>query len=117
MNFRNNLFLLVKNKYGFSGWITIIIRLLFDYVAVFKFIASGEINVAKSVLSAHCDFFKKLSLFRKKRKLLKSTIVKIHHPEIYRRSIVFDFFIKRKKFFTQLTFGGRKGEKETGRSL
>ena len=104
LNFRNNLFLLVKNKHGISGWITIIIRLLFDYVAVFKFLASGEINVAKSVLSAHCDFFKKLNLFRKKRKSLKSSIIKKHHPEIYRRSIVFDFFIKSRKFFTQLSF-------------
>ena len=96
LNFRNNLFLLVKNKHGFNGLIIIVLRIFLDYIAILKHFFSGEFSFSKSIILAHLDFVKKLSLFMKKRKLLKKTLIKKKHAETYKGSIVFDFFIRKK---------------------
>jgi GT2 family glycosyltransferase len=103
LNFRNNLFLLVKNKYGLRGWLTIIIRLLFDYIAFFRYLFSGKFSFSQSIIAAHLDFIKKLPHFLLKRRQLKLLTTKIKHNEIYKRSIVFDFYILKKKKYSMLS--------------
>jgi len=104
-NFRNNLFLLVKNRHGFNGWLILIFRIILDYVAVLKYLFTGKFSLFKSIISAHWDFIKKLPLFVKKRKQLNWSIKKcINHSETYKRSIVYDFFIMKKKIFNELSF-------------
>jgi GT2 family glycosyltransferase len=102
LNFRNNLFLLVKNKHGLNGWITIVIRLLLDYIAVFKYLFARKFSFSKSIIAAHWDFIKKLPRFLLKRRKSKLLINKNKFNEIYKRSIVFDFYILKKKKFSML---------------
>jgi len=103
LNFRNNLFLLLKNKHGFYGWITIIIRMLMDYISVLKYLITGKFSLAFSIICAHWAFINKLPLFVKKRRQLSKTFKYEKSYELYRRSIVFDFYIINKKKFSNLS--------------
>ena len=96
LNFRNNLFLIVKNKHGFRGWITLIFRILLDYITVLKYLVTGKFSLAKSIIAAHWNFIKKLPMFIRKRRILKPSVVKKNHSEIYKGAIVFDFYILKK---------------------
>ncbi|WP_075591148.1 glycosyltransferase family 2 protein [Labilibacter marinus] len=102
LNFRNNLFLLTKNIAKNKLFIKLIQRMLLDGIAAIKFLASNEINNFLSVLKAHFSFY---SLFRTmyKKRLLNLKYTKINkHPEIYSRSIVVQFFIKKRRQYSQL---------------
>lgn len=99
LNFRNNLFLIVKNKHGLKGWITLIIRMLLDYIAIFKYLLSVKFSLSKSIIAAHLDFIKKLSLFTKKRKQLKILTIKRKHDEIYKGSVVFEFYLLKRRHY------------------
>ena len=72
LNFRNNLYLLIKNDYRKNWWYYMLIRLILDGVASFRFLFLREFSNVGAVLKAHfsvyADFFKLM----KKRKKLKS---------------------------------------------
>lgn len=97
LNFRNNLFLLYKNLPQNMFYRTIFTRMLLDGVAYLKFAISLEFKNAKSVFKAHMHFYKALSTLKVKRKALQNTIVKTNHSEIYPKSIVYKYFIKKKR--------------------
>lgn len=103
LNFRNNLFLIYKNIH-IHYYRRMIIRYLFDFIAFIKFLISFEFKNALAVVKAHWEFIKKRQYFNEKRiKNEKLAIVK-DIPTIYNGSIVFDFFLKGKKYFHQLNF-------------
>ncbi|MDR2928468.1 MAG: glycosyltransferase family 2 protein [Cytophagaceae bacterium] len=102
LNFRNNLFLLVKNKQG-AYVLTLFCRMLLDGIALLRNLAGGEFAMAKSILLAHCDFYRQLPLFIRKRKVLQPSVTKKRHAEIYKGSIVFDFFVRGIRYFSSLT--------------
>lgn len=103
LNFRNNLYLLYKNVH--IHYIKIIsIRYIFDFMAFAKFLLSFEFSNAVAVLKAHRDFFIHRKNFKTKRlENLKLASVK-NIPTLYKGSIVIDFFLKGKKYFSQLNF-------------
>jgi GT2 family glycosyltransferase len=105
LNFRNNLLLLQNNLPFWRAVFTIIIRIWMDLLAIFRFLNEGKRKDAWAVSRAHQNFV--LSLFKSKdqrpavsgkKKLPK------HYPlkGIYKGSIVWAFFIKKKKHFTEL---------------
>jgi GT2 family glycosyltransferase len=104
LNFRNNLFLILKNEPGSSVFLILFIRFWLDIAALLLFLLNGEFKNALAISKAHFHFLKKAGLFYKKRKLLKPFITKFSHPEIYRGSIAWDFFIRKKRYFSQLNF-------------
>ncbi|MCL2073371.1 MAG: glycosyltransferase family 2 protein [Marinilabiliaceae bacterium] len=104
LNYRNNLFLLIKNRHGLKGWIIIWIRMILDNISLIKFLFSGNFLVVKSIILAHFAFLKKMPIFIKKRKILRYSLLKKEHAEIYKGSIVFDFFIRKKKRFKEIKF-------------
>jgi GT2 family glycosyltransferase len=104
LNFRNNLFLLYKNLPEGKLYKTFIIRMIFDGVAALQFLVTGQIKAFANVFAAHVDFYKSLGVLRKKRKVLLSKTIATNHPEIYKGSLVFDFFIAKKKTFSSLNF-------------
>ena len=104
LNFRNNLFLLYKNLPKGKFYKTLIIRMILDGVAAFQFLFTGQFIAFTKVLGAHRDFYKSLGKLRNKRNDLIAKSVKTHHPEIYNGSIIFDFFIARKRKFSSLNF-------------
>lgn len=104
LNFRNNLYLLVKNAPS-NGFISLLItRLLLDNIATVKFLTSFEPSYSLAVIKAHLSFYKRLLYFLKKRRLLLHEITENKHNEMYNKSIVFDYFIRKKQKFSQLNF-------------
>ncbi len=102
-NFRNNLFLLHKNLPVKRRFSIIFARLILDWLSAFVYLFSLKFSFFASVTKAHFDFC------RNRNKIIKNYIkIEKSEPkninEIYNRSIVFDYFVKKNKKFTQLQF-------------
>ena len=93
LNFRNNLFLLYKNLKHPSS--IILQRLLLDGLAAIKFLIEGKIKHVFSIIKAHFDFYKEI------RKITKEKLNQTH-AELYPKSIVLSYYLKRKKKFSEL---------------
>ncbi len=104
LNFRNNLFLLYKNLPGRLFIPTLLIRMILDGIAAIQFLITGQLSAFTRVLAAHRDFYKNLKKLRLKRAKLANSVTITNHPEIYRGSIIFDFFIAKRKKFSDLDF-------------
>jgi len=108
LNFRNNLFLLFKNLAQGKLYSILLGRMVLDGVAAIQFLVTGQFKAFLKVLEAHRDFYRSLGKLRKKRKELMSKVVISNHTEIYKGSLIFDFFITRKKKFSSLKFATRE---------
>ena len=104
LNFRNNLFLLYKNLPQRILYKTLTTRMLLDGIAAFQFLFTGQFKAFIRVLQAHTDFYKSLDKLRQKRAALLTKSNSANHPEIYGGSIIFDFFIAKKRRFSSLNF-------------
>lgn len=104
LNFRNNLFLLYKNLPEGKLYKTLFIRMLLDGLAALQFLTTGQINAFVKVFTAHIDFYKSHGKLRKKRKELLLKTVVADHPEIYKGSLIFNFFVAKKRTFSSLNF-------------
>jgi GT2 family glycosyltransferase len=114
LNFRNNLFLLYKNLPPGQLVKTLTPRMILDGVAAIQFLLTGQFRAVFSVLRAHAGFYNSLKRLKKQRKSLTATCVKTIHPEIYRGSLIYDFYIARKRTFSALKFQSlRAAETET----
>ncbi len=108
LNFRNSLIMVAKNKSGFSLFANIVIRLLLDGVAGIKFLLSGQPKDCWAIIRAHFSFYGKIGTIRKRRaieSLAISTNQLNHKIKIagwYQHSIVYEYFIKGKKYFSDL---------------
>ncbi|WP_282039096.1 glycosyltransferase family 2 protein [Saccharicrinis aurantiacus] len=102
LNFRNNLFLLTKNLPRNKWLFKLIERMIIDGIAALKFLASLEIKNFWSVLKAHLSFYKHLPLFYKKRRKNLKYTTQNKHPEIYQHSIVFQFFFRGIRKYSDL---------------
>ncbi len=94
LNYRNNLLMLYKNleKDRFK---IIFSRLVLDGISSLKFLKEGRPQHIFYIVKAHLYFFSALKKFKKKRpKQFLATL----HPE----SIVYSYFVERKKTFNQL---------------
>lgn len=100
-NFRNSLLMLLKNLPA-SKLYVIFIRLLFDWFSIIKFILSLSFANALAVLRAHIAFFRLIPDCLKKRKRLRQISELKGHKEIYSKSIVIDFFLRKRRFFSML---------------
>lgn len=107
LNFRNNLFLLYKNLPKGKLFNIIFFRMILDGVAAIQFMATGQFKPFLMVLKAHLDFYRNLKKLRLKRKVLLQKVTTPNHPEVYHGSLIFDFFIARKKKFSSLNFKTR----------
>jgi hypothetical protein len=101
LNFRNNLWLLYKNLPSNHLWQTIFIRLFLDGVAAFKLLAEFNVNGIKSVVKAHFQFWKSIPELRKKRKTILRK-VESGLPGHIQKSIVFQFYFRKRKYFSEL---------------
>lgn len=102
LNFRNNLFLILKNyRHGNVGW-RIFRRLILDGIAGLRFVSEGNLSFCLAVLKAHFSFYKKFFLMLKKRKQEKLSDDQINLKGLYKKSIIFAFFLHKKTHFHQL---------------
>ncbi|MCT4602703.1 MAG: glycosyltransferase family 2 protein [Marinifilum sp.] len=102
LNFRNNLLMLYKNLSSNTLISTFFFRMILDGVAAFKFLLGGEFANFAAVFKAHMSFYTMIGKFRKKRKELLPLVITNHHKEIYRNSIIFDYFIRSKKSYSEI---------------
>lgn len=104
LNFRNNLYLLYKNLPEGRAFSLIFQRMLLDGVAALKFLLSFEFNNFYAVFRSHVQFYITLNKFKNKRKENLEKMVIVEHSTMYKHSIVADFFLRKKKYFSDLPF-------------
>ncbi|MEJ6978923.1 glycosyltransferase family 2 protein [Pedobacter sp. P351] len=105
LNFRNNLAMLLKNLAPGSVFSILFIRFWLDFISLLKLIFEGKFQHAKAINKAHVAFFKDFSKNKKKR---LSNGLHFNSTGIFTGSIVWEYFIKKRKLFSQL---GMKPEK------
>lgn len=93
LNFRNNLLMLYKNAPGF-GWM-LLPKLMLDGVAGLSFLARGQVANCWAIAKAHIYFYTHFWRFRR-------TVNKVRSRHIYPRSLVWAYFVKGKKKFSDL---------------
>lgn len=97
LNFRNTLFNLLKNVSGIKAYLFIFLRLCLDALAGVRFIFEGKPRHTWAVVISHFSFYK--YFFRIKKKRIKG---KKPSPYFKTKSIVWEYFVKKKKYFHQL---------------
>lgn len=114
LNFRNNLFILVKNYHYGSLTRLIIKRMLLDGVAAFRFLTEGKWSYFTAVFKAHVSFYSKLPLMLRKRKAIRAGLVNPpsgrqaaapNRKGWYTGSIIREYFLQKKQRFDQLDQG------------
>lgn len=101
LNFRNNLWMLQKNLPGTRVYAILFLRLWLDLFALIKFLLAGHFRDALAVHKAHLSFFRHFFRVHKSRK--KQASVPDKTFGIYKGSILWSYFIKRKRKFSELT--------------
>jgi GT2 family glycosyltransferase len=104
LNFRNNLWMLFKNLPKEQFKRTFFTRMVLDGVAALKFLVGINFTGFWAVVKAHAAFYKNLSELRRKRKEIQQEIVIKQHPEMCPKSIMWKFFIQKKRKFSDLEF-------------
>ena len=95
LNYRNDLFLLLKNLPKRRLAITFFIRFFLDILAAFVFLLQGHGKDCKSVFKAMHAFVKGYTSMKQKRGVISEDAYRMMYPH----SIVFARFIQRKKYF------------------
>ncbi len=96
LNFRNSLFMLLKNLPRKNLFLMIFIRLCLDGMAGIKFLFQGNPKHCLAVIQAHFDFYRKASYYFKKR------AGKQQEDYYYCQSIAKQYFIEKKNYFKQI---------------
>lgn len=100
LNFRNNLYLLLKNLPEERIRKTLTIKFFLDQIAAFFFLLQGNFEDFAAVYKAIWDFYKNFEHCKTKR----NTMPKLAFEETYPKSIVFLHYFKRKKIFNGESF-------------
>ncbi|MDR3695008.1 glycosyltransferase family 2 protein [Mucilaginibacter sp.] len=108
LNFRNNLLLLQNNLPFWRAVFIIIARIWMDFLALLRFLSEGKRKDAWAVSRAHQNFVwrllrgdhRKVSALQKANRRLLAR----QYPQkgIYNGSLVWAFFVKKKRHFTDL---------------
>jgi len=109
LNFRNSLFVLLKNVKGQRLPGKLIVRLCLDGIAGLNYLIKGEGKHFKAILKAHRNFYKHLFYFWDKRKKTKLITEKLrigdeNNSGVYPHSIVWSYFGKKLTTFNRLRF-------------
>jgi len=98
LNFRNNLSLLYKNLPRKLFFKTFTARMILDGIAGIKFLVEGDFQDFIAVIEAHLYFYRNFAKLKKKR-------AEIDHKEVskmYKKNLVFQYFIRGKKKYSDL---------------
>jgi hypothetical protein len=104
LNFRNNLFMLFKNLPQHQFTRIFFARMVLDGVAAAKFIFGFNFREFRAVVKAHFSFYQNLGVLMRKRKEAQKQVIVKNHPEMYQQSIMWKFFIQKKRRFSDLNF-------------
>ena len=104
LNFRNGLTLVLRHLSTTELVYKLPLRMTLDWIAALKFLADGSASNARAVLKAHADFIKHFRKEVRKRKALQKELPGFRAAWIYPRLLIFDFYLRGKKFFSELHF-------------
>jgi GT2 family glycosyltransferase len=103
LNYRNNLWMILKNAQNPRK--ILLVRLLMDGLALIHFLLKGNIQASKAIFKAYLAFYNTWGIVCEERKKSIPASKEIHSPlrlPILNTSIVWLFYLKRKKTFTSL---------------
>lgn len=103
LNYRNNLLLLYKNLPKEKTFKVLFIRMLLDGISAFVYLLKFKFSFFAAVFRAHLAFYK----LKPKYKIVRNNLLQNNtdnHKEIYKKSIVVDYFLRKKSKFTHLNF-------------
>ncbi|GCD79778.1 glycosyltransferase family 2 protein [Schleiferia thermophila] len=100
LNFRNNLLMLSKNMDFPRVIFVIFIRLILDGIAGIKFLIEGKVLHSWMIVKAHFSFYRLIPKVVKYRRFRSTT--KLNSVKLWPRSILSEYFLKRKRTFSQL---------------
>jgi GT2 family glycosyltransferase len=103
-NFRNSLWMLVKNLPKKELFPVLISRMILDGTAAMNFLVTGQFTAFRAVFKAHFDFYKSIRRFKRKRAVLLPLVHENKHPEIFRGSMVVRYFLFKYRKFSQFQF-------------
>lgn len=103
-NFRNNLILLIKNEKGTKLLWLFPFRLVLDGVAGLRLLLTGDYRQTGTIIKAHFHVYRSLGKWLGRRRENKKMITQRNEEGIYPRSIVWDYFVLRRKKFTGLSW-------------
>jgi GT2 family glycosyltransferase len=103
-NYRNSLYLLFKNISKKEFFTILIPRMILDGLSATAYLLQGKLLFFLAVLRAHIRFYLSLRMLVHKRKIYNRIIDKTNVGHIYPHTIVFDFFIRKKRIFSELNF-------------
>ncbi len=106
-NFRNSLWMLVKNLPEGKLPTTLFPRIVLDVVAIANFLGSGQFRAALAVVKAHLAFYGSLPRFLRKRSQLLPLVTHTTHKEMFGKSMVYLFYVKKFRSFQQFDFPER----------
>jgi len=95
LNFRNNLFLLLKNLPKNKLLPVFFIRFPLDQIAALFFLLQGHWKDTRAVVRAQLSFVRQLRKIKQKRKNINRQI----YRQTFQKSVVFEHYIKKKKIF------------------
>jgi len=101
LNFRNSLFMIVKNHEGILIF-KLINRMILDGIAAIRFLLKGEIKNFLSVLNAHVAMYCRLPILLKQRKEIKKNNTHFNSKGLYKGNILWARHFKGITFFKDL---------------
>jgi GT2 family glycosyltransferase len=103
LNFRNSLITILKNDNSNSIYLKIFFRLLLDGIAGLMFLFKGNFADCFAIIKAHFSFYFDIKKTNQKRKQLLNDNLKIkENNTVYQKSIVFQFYLKKRKKYNLL---------------
>jgi GT2 family glycosyltransferase len=102
-NFRNNLLLMCKNHAPEFFYSKFFLRGVLDGLAGFNFLLSGKFSHLVAILRAHFGFYALFFKMMDKRKSIQRNIKFYATSCVYRGSIVWQYFAKGKRKFSELS--------------
>ncbi len=102
LNFRNNLYLILKNYRSSPVYLKLLRRMILDGIAGMRFISEGNWAYFKAVLRAHGSFYKNFMMMRRRRHEETPHVQSPNLAGMYTGSIIRAFFIQGKHHLHQL---------------
>lgn len=102
LNFRNNLLMIYKNVQPKVFLKTFVVRYFLDFLAFVHLLLQGNLKNAHAVIEAHSDFLKMRPSYKhiRRENLSKASVKNIATQ--YRKSILWDFYLKGKKTYSSV---------------
>lgn len=100
LNFRNNLMIMHKNLPKNDAYFRIFIRMWIDLAAWFQFLFKGKPQFTLAISKAHYHFLRDFSKTSLKR--INKQLPYLSHSGVYKKSIVYSYFVNQIKKFSNL---------------